>query len=95
MATVTLFTLQHSLTQIYHYGDREIISDDEQLAGWFGLALAEIAVDHFVAPPAYYLTPMNAAWAVRHFVPWCCGLYGEGIALPETLRGSELSGTDS
>ena len=29
-----------------------------------GLFLAELAVDHFVPPPAYYLTPMNIGWAV-------------------------------
>ena len=64
IATVTLLTPKQSLTQVYHYEDRKITGDDEQLAAWFGLALAESAVDHFVPPPAYYLTPMNAAWAV-------------------------------
>ena len=64
VVTVTLLTPQHSLLQIYHYEDRDFTGDDEQLAAWFGLAMGEIAVDHLVPPPAYYLTPMNAAWAV-------------------------------
>ena len=40
VASVTLLALMHSLIQIYHYEDREITRDDEQLAAWFGLALA-------------------------------------------------------
>ena len=64
VASVTLLTLQHSLTQVYRYEDRKITGDDEQLAAWFGLAMTEIAVDHFGPPPAHYLTPMNAPWAV-------------------------------
>lgn len=30
-----------------------------------GCFLAELAVDHLLPPPAYYLTPMNVAWAVN------------------------------
>ena len=38
--------------------------DDEDLSKWFGLGLAEIAVDRFLPPVAYYLRPMNIGWAV-------------------------------
>ena len=41
---------------------RECKLDDE--ARVVGLFLAELAVDHFVPPPAHYLTPMNIGWAV-------------------------------
>ena len=61
IATVILLTPKQSVTQVFRYEDREITGDDEQLVAWFGLALAEIAVDHLVLPPAYYHTPMNAA----------------------------------
>ena len=30
----------------------------------FGLGIAEISVDQFLPSPAYYLTPMNVAWAI-------------------------------
>lgn len=38
--------------------------DDENLARWFGIFLAELAVDHCLPPPVYYLRPMDFAWAV-------------------------------
>ena len=38
--------------------------EDGDLAGWFGLGIAEISVDQFLPSPAYYLTPMNVAWAI-------------------------------
>ena len=40
------------------------VYDDEDMAQQVGLFLAELAVDHFVPPPVYYLTPMNIGWAV-------------------------------
>lgn len=44
--------------------DPLFVYDDETLAKLTGCFLAELAVDHLVPAPAYYLTPMNAAWAV-------------------------------
>ena len=38
--------------------------DDEDLSKWFGLGLAEIAVDEFLPPVAYLLRPMDVGWAV-------------------------------
>ena len=50
--------------QAYRDQDQLFIFDDEDEAQLVGLFLAELAVDHFVPPPAYYLTPMNIGWAV-------------------------------
>jgi hypothetical protein len=36
-----------------------------QPSKWFGLGVAEIAVDRFLAPAAYYLRPMDIGWAVE------------------------------
>jgi hypothetical protein len=38
--------------------------DDAYLAAWFGLGLAEIAIDHFVQPVEYFLAPITTARAV-------------------------------
>ena len=48
----------------YRFQDSLLTYDDEDLSKWFGLFLAQIAIDHCLPPPAYYLTPMNIAWAV-------------------------------
>jgi hypothetical protein len=39
------------------------LCDDEELTKHFALFLAELAVGHFLPPPAYYLRPMDFAWA--------------------------------
>lgn len=64
VATVTLLTPKHTVVQVYRFQDSEALVECSELAAWFGLWLAELAVDHFVPAPAYYLTPMHAAWAV-------------------------------
>jgi hypothetical protein len=53
-----------SLYGIDDCSDPSLAYEDEELAAWFGLGLAEIVVDHLVPPVEYYLTPMNPAWAV-------------------------------
>jgi hypothetical protein len=40
------------------------LCDDEELTKHFALFLAELAVGHFLPPPAYYLRPMDFAWAM-------------------------------
>ena len=44
--------------------DPLLVFDDEAFATLTGCFLAELAVDHLLPPPAYYLTSMNVAWAV-------------------------------
>jgi len=64
VASVTLLTSQQTLIQVYRYEDHQSTDSDAGLAAWFGLFLAEIAVDHFIPSTDYYLTPMHAAWAI-------------------------------
>ena len=60
-----LLTLPNMVcVEAYRDQDHLFIFDDEDEARLVGLFLAELAVDHFVPPPAYYLTPMNIGWAV-------------------------------
>jgi hypothetical protein len=60
-----LLTLPNMVcVQAYRDQDPALIFDNEDEAQIVGLFLAELAVDHFVPPPAYYLTPMNIGWAV-------------------------------
>jgi hypothetical protein len=44
--------------------DENLTYDDEVLCKWFGLGVAEIAVDHFLPPADYFFLPMNVGWAV-------------------------------
>lgn len=56
------------------YEDPLLVFGDEAFAKLTGCFLAELAVDHLLPPPAYYLAPMNAAWAVgiiRHAAEDC------------------------
>ena len=60
-----LLTLPNMVcVQAYRDHDPAFIFDNEDEAQIVGLFLAELAVDHFVPPPAYFLTPMNIGWAV-------------------------------
>jgi hypothetical protein len=61
---VLLIRPNNVCVEVNRYQDQLFVFDDEALAQQVGLFLAEIAVDHFVPPPAYYLTPMNIGWAV-------------------------------
>ena len=63
-ASVLLIRPNNVCVEVNRYQDQLFVFDDEALAQQVGLFLAEIAVDHFVPPPAYYLTPMNIGWAV-------------------------------
>jgi hypothetical protein len=65
---------------------------DPSLAAWFGLGLAEIAVDHTVPPPVYYLTPMNAAWAVDLLRRGAEECLEREIRRPKIIRGFGLPG---
>jgi hypothetical protein len=53
-----------SVLMVDRYRNPSLAYEDGALAAWFGLGIAEISVDQFLPPPAYYLTPMNVAWAV-------------------------------
>lgn len=64
VASVTVMTPQQTLIQVYRYEDHQSTDADAELAAWFGLFLAEIAVDHFIPSTDYYLTPMHTAWAI-------------------------------
>src|SRR5207302_5352087 len=50
--------------EVHRFQDRLLAYDDEDLAKWFGLFLAQIAVDRCLPKPWYYLRPMDFAWAV-------------------------------
>src|SRR5678816_1093658 len=63
-ASVLLIQPNMVCVEAYRYHDQLFIYDDEELSRQVGIFLAELAVDHFVPPPAYYLTPMNMGWAV-------------------------------
>jgi hypothetical protein len=63
-ASVLLIRSDNVCVEVDRYQDQLFVFDDEALAQQVGLFLAEIAVDHFVPPPAYYLAPMNIGWAV-------------------------------
>ena len=45
--------------------------DDEDLSKWFGLGLAEIAVDEFLPPVEYYLRTDGRRLGRRHPAPRC------------------------
>ena len=63
-ASVLLIRPDKTCVQAYRDADHLFSFDNEDEAQIVGLFLAELAVDHFVPPPAYYLTPMNVGWAV-------------------------------
>ena len=50
--------------EVHRFQDRLLAYDDEDLTKWFGLFLAQIAVDYCLPKPSYYLRPMDFAWAV-------------------------------
>ena len=79
-----------SLYGVEDFSDPSLAYEDEELAAWFGLGLAEIVVDHLVPPAEYYLTPMNPAWAVDLLAPRGAGRGQAPVG--ETLRGDGISG---
>jgi len=58
-ASVLLIKPNMACVQAYRDEDHLFRFDDEDEARLVGLFLAELAVDHFVPPPAYYLTPIT------------------------------------
>jgi len=50
--------------QAYRDQAQAFVFDNEDKAQIVGLFLAEVAVDHFLPWPAYYVTPMNIGRAV-------------------------------
>ena len=61
---VFLHKRDHTLLQVYRFMDGRLTCNDEILSKWFGLAVAEMTVDHCLPPPEYYLRPMTVGWAV-------------------------------
>jgi hypothetical protein len=61
---VLLNKRDHSVLLVDRFLDNNLIYDDEVLSKWFGLGIAEIAVDHFLPPADYFFLPMNVGWAV-------------------------------
>jgi hypothetical protein len=55
----------HSVLLVDRFLDSNLTYDDEVLCKWFGLGVAEIAVDHFLPPADYFFLPMNVCWAVN------------------------------
>jgi hypothetical protein len=62
--SVLLLRSNKSVLQVDRFYDPLITCEDEDPAKWFGIFLAELAVDHCLPPLAYYLRPMDFAWAV-------------------------------
>jgi predicted class III extradiol MEMO1 family dioxygenase len=63
---VLLMGPNHSCLEVQRLQHKLLTYKDEDLATWFGFGLAEIAVDEALAPPAYYLRPMDVGWARRY-----------------------------
>jgi hypothetical protein len=61
---VLLLRPDQVLLEVFRFYDRLLTYDDPDLARCFGIFLAELAVDHCVPRPWYYLRPMDFAWAV-------------------------------
>jgi hypothetical protein len=64
VATVLLRKSSGSVLQVGRYRDPLLAYENGDLAAWFGLGIAEIAVDHCIPPPSFHLTPMNVARAI-------------------------------
>ena len=59
VGSVLLLLPDNCVLLVLRFYDPLITCDDEDLAKWFGIFLAELAVDHCLPPPAYYLRPMD------------------------------------
>jgi hypothetical protein len=64
-ATVLLNKPDSSVLSVYRFRDPVLAYEDGTLAAWFGLGIAEIAVDECLPPPSHYLTPMDVARAIE------------------------------
>lgn len=65
IAEVLLIRPDNTCLQVERYTESTISCDDKDLTKHFALFLAELAVDYFLPPPAYYLRPMDFAWAME------------------------------
>src|SRR3954466_4805860 len=61
---VLLMGANHSCFEVQRLQHKLLVYDDQDLATWFGLGLAEIAVDKVLPAPPYYLRPMDVGWGV-------------------------------
>src|SRR5262245_8652852 len=62
--SVLLLRPDNTLLQVERLDYPLLTYEYDHLASWFGLFLAELAGDHCLPPPAYYLRQMDFAWAV-------------------------------
>ena len=70
--------------EVHRFQDRLLAYDDEDLTKWFGLFLAQIAVDYCLPKPSYYLRPMDFAWAV--YPPTRCRrMQNQGNSPPKVI----------
>jgi hypothetical protein len=63
-AQVLLIMPDNTVLQVERYTESTINCEDEELTKHFALFLAELAVDHFLPPPANYFRPMDFAGAM-------------------------------
>jgi hypothetical protein len=63
-AQVLLIRPDNTVLQVELCTESTISCEDEELTEHFALFLAELAVDHFLPPPAFYLRPMDFGWAM-------------------------------
>ena len=62
---VILVMPNNTCLEVERHTETKISCDDEELTKRFALFLAELAVDHSLPPPAYYLRPMDFAWSME------------------------------
>ena len=63
-ATILLHKPDQTVLQVDEFQHSLLRYDDGDVAAWFGLGIAEIMVDAYLPPAAYYLIPMDVARAV-------------------------------
>jgi hypothetical protein len=61
---VLLIRPDNTVLQVERHTESTVSCDDEELTKHFALFLGELAVDYFLPPPAYFLRPMDYAWAM-------------------------------
>lgn len=62
---VILVMPNNTCLEVERHTETKISCDDEELTKHFALFLTELAVDHSLPPPAYYLRPMDFAWSME------------------------------
>jgi hypothetical protein len=61
---VSLMCPDNVRIEVERFHDPLLAYEDQDLARLFGLFVAELAVDHWLPDPWYYIRPMDFAWAV-------------------------------